>query len=432
MHHPSVPSTAAADPSFGLAAAGLLDQYRHRSGGRHVNLHFPVCLAGPGAGVPERRLDMAGLKFAKVRRSQTDAIVAATGGLVARTVKLRGSDGPLITRFIQPFSGSGQYSGFVRSVGYTGKIVMGDSNRLISLMQQQILLYPDEVAREVAAVLDAVPAIAMRLGVSVDEEQCFVCPNLGTVWQLRNALRGFFDECGAALPISGFGPVYRDGYTPAHLRRAGQTAAALVWLGQESKWGCDEVQPALRDRPIRYPLQLCAKIRGTTSRYRVFDHKICREQVHAAFVGLAGIFSGHRRAGEEGHLNTEIANVAPWSLLGTAASGDFVLLNADCALEEPLSLPFLASLARCLQDPWRNGARILIVADLANRPAQHELDRLGLLTSLQCLAPETPSPMRHGHATPPAAFLLAMNFDPSDPQHALLAPPPRDTLPAAQ
>lgn len=100
-------------------------------------------------------VDITALRFFRMPGEITSEAKQINGALIADLVLARHAGQPLITRVLEPMSGSGFYSSFVRAAGFRGEVKVNDINPLVSLAQVEIVRQPDRVKHHVNAIKQA-------------------------------------------------------------------------------------------------------------------------------------------------------------------------------------------------------------------------------------------------------------------------------------
>lgn len=100
-------------------------------------------------------VDITALRFFRMPGEITSEAKQINGALIADLITARQAGQPLITRLLEPMSGSGFYSSFVRAAGFRGEIRVNDINPLVSLAQAEIARQPDRVKHHINAIKQA-------------------------------------------------------------------------------------------------------------------------------------------------------------------------------------------------------------------------------------------------------------------------------------
>ncbi|WP_434771196.1 hypothetical protein [Pseudomonas entomophila] len=97
-------------------------------------------------------VDLTALPFFHMPGKVASEVKWANGALIANVVSAQIAGQPVISRVLEPMSGSGFYSNFVRACGFRGEILTNDINPLVTLTQREIVRQPDAVQRHIEAI----------------------------------------------------------------------------------------------------------------------------------------------------------------------------------------------------------------------------------------------------------------------------------------
>ncbi|WP_296267632.1 hypothetical protein [Pseudomonas sp. UBA6562] len=97
-------------------------------------------------------VDLTALPFFHMPGEVASELRHVNGALIAQLVTAKVAERPLITRVIEPMSGSGCYTNFIRVCGFQGQILANDINPLVTLTQREIVQQPDAVQRHIEAI----------------------------------------------------------------------------------------------------------------------------------------------------------------------------------------------------------------------------------------------------------------------------------------
>jgi hypothetical protein len=100
-------------------------------------------------------VDITALRFFRMPGEITSEAKQINGALIADLVSAQQAGQPLITRVLEPMSGSGFYSNFVRAAGFRGEVRVNDISPLVALAQAEIVRQPDRVKHHVHAIKQA-------------------------------------------------------------------------------------------------------------------------------------------------------------------------------------------------------------------------------------------------------------------------------------
>lgn len=100
-------------------------------------------------------VDITALRYFRMPGEITSEAKQINGALIADLVTAQQAGQPLITRVLEPMSGSGFYSNFVRAAGFRGELRVNDISPLVSLTQVEIVRQPDRVKHHVNAIKQA-------------------------------------------------------------------------------------------------------------------------------------------------------------------------------------------------------------------------------------------------------------------------------------
>lgn len=97
-------------------------------------------------------VDLTALPFFRMPGEVTSELRNVNGALIAYLANARIAGEPVISRIIEPMSGSGLYSNFVRFCGFRGEILLNDRNPLVTLTQREIVRQPDAVRQHIEGI----------------------------------------------------------------------------------------------------------------------------------------------------------------------------------------------------------------------------------------------------------------------------------------
>ncbi|WEL57346.1 hypothetical protein PZ739_09375 [Pseudomonas kermanshahensis] len=94
-------------------------------------------------------VDITALRFFRMPGEITSEAKHINGALIADLVTAQHAGQPLIRRVLEPMSGSGFYSNFIRATGFRGEIRLNDISPLVTLTQTEIVRQPDRVKHHI-------------------------------------------------------------------------------------------------------------------------------------------------------------------------------------------------------------------------------------------------------------------------------------------
>lgn len=100
-------------------------------------------------------VDITALRYFRMPGEITSEAKQINGALIADLVMAQQAGQPLITRVLEPMSGSGFYGNFVRAAGFRGELRVNDISPLVSLTQAEIVRQPDRVKYHINSIKQA-------------------------------------------------------------------------------------------------------------------------------------------------------------------------------------------------------------------------------------------------------------------------------------
>ncbi len=97
-------------------------------------------------------LDLSALPFFRMPGVVASEVKHIDGALIADLIGARLGEAPIISRVIEPMSGSGFYSNYVRACGFRGEVLVNDINPLVTHTQREIVRQPDAVKQHILAI----------------------------------------------------------------------------------------------------------------------------------------------------------------------------------------------------------------------------------------------------------------------------------------
>ncbi|GHS80160.1 hypothetical protein PAGU2196_09940 [Pseudomonas sp. PAGU 2196] len=100
-------------------------------------------------------VDLTALRFVRMPGEITSEAKHISGALIADLVTAQHAGQPLIRRVLEPMSGSGFYSNFIRATGFRGEMRINDISPLVTLTQTEIVRQPDRVKHHINNIMQA-------------------------------------------------------------------------------------------------------------------------------------------------------------------------------------------------------------------------------------------------------------------------------------
>ncbi|MDD0974622.1 dermonecrotic toxin domain-containing protein [Pseudomonas fontis] len=184
------------------------------------------------------KLDVFGLQFFKSPGSIASEVIEACGGLIADIVTEPLSAQGGIRRVIEPMSGSGYYSNYVRALGFQGEVVMNDLNPLVSWSQRGIVEQPDRVSELIKVIKSDLCKLAQnhnlrasdeRLAIKFESEakaRGFSASAEGKT--LREEIKDYFDEIVDVVIRTDGDNITIDSLPPGRVRLEGEVREGEV------------------------------------------------------------------------------------------------------------------------------------------------------------------------------------------------------------
>lgn len=105
-------------------------------------------------------LDITALAFVEMPGKISTEVRLVNGALIADLIGKGVAGQPVVRRILEPMSGSGFYSNYVRAVGFVGALQVNDVNPLITWTQQEIVAQPDRVKHYIDNIKDNLATLA--------------------------------------------------------------------------------------------------------------------------------------------------------------------------------------------------------------------------------------------------------------------------------
>jgi len=343
--------------------------------------------------LPDGKFDMMALRFFKVPISQIDEMHYSNGSLIEKTIKARGTDGePIIKRVIEPMSGSGAYSNYIRMLGFTGDIIANDGNPLVAITQRQIVHNYKEVLGEIKIIKEEIIAIGRSRGFDFNEE-LFIrdsgAKNKKAILDFREDVRDFFQKelTGTLSDDEGGELQVRD--TPR--------AAALFYIAQNSTTHSGEIIPryAASDRIFRshddfsLPINIFNASSGSDKIYALGKgvHELTSDVLemislmHERPAILPGPEDVDRTIIPALSGKTTFSNKGRWEIINSerVGRGDFVILSGYYDGNAQVFDGFVRKLNEYVIPAAERGASFLINNKYNDRLNEH-FGKMGFLT----------------------------------------------------
>lgn len=116
------------------------------------------------------QLNLHGLEFFRMPGHVATELTNYNGKLIADVVNHRVGGEPVIRRVIEPMSGSGTYSNWIRALGFKGEMILNDVNPWLVRAQKAIVEDPEQVLQAIEEIKSDILAIGKRHGINFNEK----------------------------------------------------------------------------------------------------------------------------------------------------------------------------------------------------------------------------------------------------------------------
>jgi hypothetical protein len=399
----SIPGPSLAVPPFALTEFRALDTFFVKGPRPPTPENTHITIALNHRGVPE--INLSAFSFLPPKNDCTNDIQHGCGGLLARLLHPAFQRPALVTRYIEPMSTAGQYAAFARLIGFNNEIVLHDTHPVMSALQLALLLYPDDIAKEVRVIFEELRQLAAERGIALSPGLRFTADDAATR-SLRTAARAYFqNRITHQHSPHDFDPTARGAFldelsTPRN--------AAVIWIANMASSDHRDEPFSFASGRLAMRMRLCVPLAPSEpGSFALLPFPIDSALIQTRFHSISQNLLYWTDAANpvKTALPLRVQHGAPQDSLKAAKPGDLILLNRRFIRHHVAREDGALELDSHVMPPWRGGARVLMLASVNDRCLITKAIGLGMTGKVA------------GH------LHLLSNFDMSSADCAVLPPP---------